>query len=90
MLPPASVMTVCASVRINARNMKTTTSFEDIVRVCGGRGVKRTGERDVREGELGRRAHAKITAHRKGTTQAHAGRGCSLAAARAKHLHEGR
>jgi hypothetical protein len=33
-LPPASVMTVCASARINARNMKTTTSFEDIVRVC--------------------------------------------------------
>ena len=40
-LPPASVMTVCAGVRINVRNMKTTTSFEDIVRVCekGGGGV---------------------------------------------------
>ena len=48
------------------------------------------GERDVREGELARRAHAKITAHRKGTTQAHAERGRSLAAARAKHSHEGR
>ena len=29
-LPPASVRTVCASARVNARNMQTTTSFEDI------------------------------------------------------------
>ena len=40
-------------------------------------------------GELARRAHAKITAHRKGTTQAHTIHGRSLAAARAVHSHEG-
>ena len=31
-LPPASVMTVCAITRINARNMRTVMSFEDMMR----------------------------------------------------------
>jgi hypothetical protein len=38
-LPPASVMTVCAIARINARNMKMARSFEDIMRdSCTGEG----------------------------------------------------